>query len=72
MLDEYEKKSELLYTIIIDAVTEKMSVEIIPYEIMVTSFRKAVFTIERRRIVVIYEESWDMRIVHDMVITYRK
>jgi hypothetical protein len=57
MLDEYEKKSELLYTIIIDAVTEKMSVEIIPYEIMVTSFRKAVFTIERRRIVVIYEES---------------
>lgn len=56
MLDEYEKKAELLYTIFIDVITEKMSVEIVPHEIMIAHLRKAVFTIERRRIEVIYEE----------------
>lgn len=56
ILEEYQHKSEYLADMLVDTITEKMSVEIVPHEIMIAHLRKAVFTIERRRIEVIYEE----------------
>ena len=71
ILDEYDNKTELLLTSFIDGITEKLSYDIVPYEIT-WDLRKSVFTIENRRLEVTYLESAHERNVYDIQVQYRK
>ena len=70
ILDEYDKKTELLIITMIDVVTKKLSHDLVPYE---QSWDKkiSVFVIENRRLRVTYTESDTGRVIEDIEIQYR-
>lgn len=72
IIDEYVEKAWVLHRTIFQTLHKKLQSEILPYETLPSGLRKSVFTIENRRLEVVYTEHTDERIVEDIQIQYRK
>ncbi len=71
IIEDYRVKAKKLHRNILDYIQNRMSEELLPYELLDFGKRKCILTIEQRRLEIIYEESDTERVIHEIKIEHR-